>query len=111
MVFFKPGPPTLKAEVFMKNVSVHHDSLKPQQAFVAFFDVLGFQARLRQHPLSEILGSYRNLAQAKTHSGTIPILSARGVTYHQVGSTIFSDSILFWCNADWGAGSHGQRLY
>jgi len=87
----------------MSTVPVHHDSLEPQQAHIAFFDVLGFQSRLQQHPLTEILGSYRSLAATKTHSGTIPILSPRGVAYYQVGSTIFSDTILFWCDADWGA--------
>jgi len=85
----------------MSTVPDHRDSLEPQHAFVAFFDVLGFEFRLQQNPLQEIVNSYRELAAKKMQSGTMPILSRNGVVYHQVGSTIFSDTILFWCNDDW----------
>jgi hypothetical protein len=87
----------------METVFDHHDSLEPQQAFIAFFDVLGFQSRLRQYSLKELIAGYRRLAETKMQSGTIPILSKQGGAYRQVGSTIFSDSILFWCNDDWDA--------
>ncbi len=87
----------------MNTVFDHQDSLDPQQAFIAFFDVLGFQARLRHSGLSEVLAAYRNLAETKIRSGTLPVFSRAGVTHHQVGSAIFSDCIIFWCNDDWEA--------
>lgn len=87
----------------MNTVSDHRDSLDPQLAFIAFFDVLGFGARLRQSGLWEVLSTYRNLVAAKIEAGTLPVLSSRGVTHRQVGSTIFSDCIILWCNDDWEA--------
>jgi len=82
-------------------VTDHHDSSRPQRAFVGFFDVLGFKERLRVGGLEQILLGYRQLSQAKMHSGIIPVFSAQGGIYRTIGTTIFSDSILYWCDDNW----------
>jgi hypothetical protein len=77
--------------------SDHRNSLSPQQAFVAFFDVLGFQSRLRQVGLREVLHAYNSLVEMKEQADRLSVFSSEGVLFTRVGSTIFSDSILFWC--------------
>jgi hypothetical protein len=81
----------------------HRDSTQPQQAFVAVFDVLGFKQRLQEQGLDLILSGYRQLRQTKLQCGTIPVLSPGGGAHHRIGSTIASDTILFWCSDDWAA--------
>lgn len=82
----------------MNTVAAHHDSLEPQKAYVALFDVLGFKKRLSDEGLGTTLNTYLALVRAKTEAGSISIATSSGLIHHQVGSTIFSDTILFWCD-------------
>ena len=88
----------------MHTLNEFRDSSEPQLVFVALFDVLGFKSRLRSEGLDSVRFGYRDLMNRKLEAaGTIPVLSRTGGTNHLIASTIFSDTILLWCNDEWDA--------
>lgn len=79
---------------------VHHDSSRPQASFVALFDVLGFEKRLETTPLATVAEGYQRLRALKLRARSVPIMSSATVRMESVGTTIFSDTILLWCDDD-----------
>ena len=77
---------------------VHHDSSRPQAAFVALFDVLGFKNRIETTPLDAVVDGYQRLRALKLRARSVPIMSSVRVRMESVGTTIFSDTILLWCD-------------
>lgn len=80
--------------------AVHHNSSRPQVAFVALFDVLGFKKRIETTPLETVVEGYQRLRGLKLRARSIPIMSQARVHMESVGTTIFSDTILLWCDDD-----------
>jgi len=87
----------------VREIAAHRDAPTPQRAFVALFDVLGFRERLRRQPLRVVLDDYRRLQLAKTESGAISVFTGRELQHWNVGTTVFSDTILLWADDDWEA--------
>lgn len=87
----------------MPDTIIHRDSSEPQHAFIAVFDVLGFKDRLAQTPLKQLIDTYRLLIDAKVQAGRIPVASANGLSVEISGTTIFSDTIVVWCDDSWPA--------
>ena len=81
-----------------------HDSLEPQRAFVALYDVLGFTSRMRLKGLDQVRVGYRELTRTKLDvAGLVPVFSGLGGQYRRLASTIFSDTVLLWCDDNWEA--------
>ena len=81
-----------------------HDSLEPQRAFVALYDVLGFTSRMRLKGLDQVRVGYRKLTRTKLDvAGLVPVFSGLGGQYRRLASTIFSDTVLLWCDDNWEA--------
>lgn len=87
----------------MTELAVHRDSMEPQRAFVALFDVLGFKELLSSKPLNQVISSYRSLIDVKRQAARIPVGRPGGVSVEVSGTTVFSDTILLWCDDSWPA--------
>ena len=79
-------------------INAHHDDEQPRPVFVGVFDVLGFKARLQRVPLPRLVEDYKRLLDAKQWAATIPVLGAQGAELWTVGTTVFSDTVVIWCD-------------
>jgi hypothetical protein len=82
-------------------VDAFHNSLQPQQSFVAVFDVLGFKERVAHSNLDALVREYRHFVNTQTWATTIPVATPAGVHQWRVADAIFSDTILLWCDDNW----------
>ncbi len=87
----------------MKSIHASHDDPNPRASFVALFDVLGFKDRIASFPLDKIVADYRNLIAIKRLAGRTPVVTRGGLESWAVATTVFSDTILLWCDDTWDA--------
>lgn len=80
------------------SIRAYHDDLVPRPIFVGVFDVLGFKGLIESMPLPRLLDNYRRLVEQKRWAAQIPVLGPRGARQWRIGTTIFSDTILMWCD-------------
>lgn len=78
----------------------YHNDMLPRSTFVAMLDVLGFKNLVKDTRLSSLAESYELLLQLKRLAARVPVLNAAGGYSHVVGTTVFSDTIVMWCNDD-----------
>lgn len=78
------------------------DAHEPQEVIVALFDVLGFSARVRNTELQQLGRSYRDLLSLKRRVGNVPVIrmGEGEVDEWESPSAVFSDTILFWADAE-----------
>jgi hypothetical protein len=78
------------------------DAHEPQEVIVALFDVLGFSARVRNTELQQLGRSYRDLLKLKRRAGNVPVIrmGEGEVEEWKSPSAVFSDTILFWADAE-----------
>lgn len=81
-------------------VAAYHNDRVPRPTFVAMLDVLGFTKLVSTTPLAALVTSYEGLLQMKRNAARVPVLAPGGGYVHQVGTTIFSDTIVLWCDDD-----------
>lgn len=66
--------------------------------FVGVLDVLGFKTEMGTHGLGDILDRYRRLKQMKIDASRVPVVGPGSLDIEVSGTTIFSDSIILWCD-------------
>ena len=82
-------------------INKYHDDLTPHQMFIGMFDVLGFKNIVKaEKVLMNLISHYQELLHLKIEAATIPVISPNRLQIEKIGNTVFSDTILFWCDDD-----------
>lgn len=82
-------------------IKKYHDDLTPHPMFIGMFDVLGFKNIVKaEKDLTNLISHYQKLLHLKMEAATIPVISPDRLRLEQIGNTVFSDTILFWCDND-----------